>query len=214
MNAIDNIKNTLQKSADELKNFDWNELQNIETIGIWPGPVKLLLIVIVFCGCLGGGYWFHIKTLQAEFAAVVAEEDTLRTELENKAILAANLEAYRQQLLDMEESFGALLRQLPGRTEVPGLIDDITIQGIGSGLEFSQIGPEPEVQQEFYTELPINISVVGDYHDFGAFVSGVASLSRIVTLHDFDITTTSGVRSELNMQITARTYRYNADENE
>lgn len=212
MSAMDNIKNKFRKSADELKNFDWNDLQNIETIGVWPGPVKVLLIILVFAGCLGGGYWFHIKPLQSSLATVAAEEQTLRNDLETKAILAANLEAYRAQLQEMQDSFGALLRQLPGETEVPGLVDDITVQGIGSGLEFSTIRLEPEVQQEFYIELPINISVVGDYHDFGAFVSGVASLSRIVTLHDFLIRTGAS-RSELMMDITARTYRYRSDEN-
>jgi len=211
MKAIDNIKIKLQKSADELKNFDWSELQNIETIGIWPGPVKLLLLVVFFTGTLGAGFWFHIKNLQADLDVVIAEESTLRTELENKAILAANLEAYRQQLVDMQESFGALLRQLPGRTEVPGLLDDVTDQGLGSGLDFSNISLQAEVEQEFYVELPINIEVVGNYHDFGTFVSGVASLSRIVTLHDFQIST-SGSRSELVMQITARTYRYKSDD--
>lgn len=214
-NSFENIKKSLQRSADELKSFDWNELQNIETIGIWPGPVKLLLIIIVFAACLGGGYWFHIKNLQSTLASVTANEQTLRTELENKAVLAANLEAYRQQLQDMQESFGALLRQLPGETEVPGLVDDITMQGIGSGLEFSNIRLEQEVRREFYIELPIDISVVGDYHDFGAFVSGVASLSRIVTLHDFTITTNgSDSRSELLMDITARTYRYRSDDDD
>ena len=213
MRAIDNIKNSIQKSVDELKNFDWNDLQNIDTIGVWPGPVKALLIIVAFAACIGGGYWFHIKNLQTSLASVVADEETLRTELETKAVLAANLESYRQQLVDMEESFGALLRQLPGETEVPGLVDDITIQGIGSGLEFSSIRLEQEVQQEFYIELPINISVMGDYHDFGAFVSGVASLSRIVTLHDFEISTGTGpTRTDLQMSITARTYRYNSDD--
>jgi len=211
MSAVENIKNKVNKSVDELKNFDWNDLQNIDTIGVWPGPVKLLLIIIVFAGCLGGGYWFHIKPLQTNLATVGREEETLRGELETKAILAANLEAYRAQLAEMEDYFGALLRQLPGETEVPGLVDDITVQGIGSGLEFSNIRLENEVQQEFYIELPINISVVGDYHDFGSFVSGVASLSRIVTLHDFLIRTGAS-RSELLMDITARTYRYRSDD--
>jgi len=211
MSAIDKLKASLQKPVDELKNFDWNDLQNIETIGVWPGPVKLILILFVFCACLGGGFWFHIKNLQTSLASVEQEENTLRNDLESKAVLAANLEAYRQQLLDMQDSFGALLRQLPGETEVPGLVDDITVQGVGSGLNFSNIRLEPEVQQEFYVELPINISVVGDYHDFGAFVSGVASLSRIVTLHDFNIQT-GGTRSELRMEITAKTYRYKSDD--
>lgn len=211
MSAVNNIKNKVSKSVDELKNFDWGDIQNIETIGVWPGPVKLLLIIVVFACALGGGYWFHIKPLQSSLASVIATEATLRTELETKAVLAANLESYRAQLEEMQDSFGSLLRQLPGETEVPGLVDDITVQGIGSGLEFSTLRLESEVQQEFYIELPINISVVGDYHDFGAFVSGVASLSRIVTLHDFLIRTGSS-RSELMMDITARTYRYRTDE--
>lgn len=211
MSAIDNIKNTFQKWVDEVKNFDWNDLQNVDTIGVWPGPVKFLLIVIVFCGCLGGGYWFHIKTLQASLAEVTNDEATLRNDLETKAGTAANLEAYRQQLVDMEESFGALLRQLPGETEVPGLVDDITVQGIGSGLEFSNITLANEVTQEFYIELPIDISVIGDYHDFGTFVSGVASLSRIVTLHDFDISAGTS-RTDLRMNITAKTYRYKSND--
>ena len=210
MSAIDNIKNKVNRSVDELKNFDWGEIQNIDTIGVWPGPVKMLLIIIIFAGALGGGYWFLIKPLQSTLASVTAEETTLRTDLETKAVLAANLEAYRAQLADMQDSFGALLRQLPGETEVPGLVDDITVQGVGSGLVFSNIRLDSEVTEEFYIQLPINISVIGDYHDFGAFVSGVASLSRIVTLHNFTIRTGSS-RSELLMDITARTYRYRSD---
>jgi len=213
MSAIDNVKHKVNKSVDELKNFDWNDLQNIDSIGVWPGPVKLLLIILVFAGCLGGGYWFHIKTLQTNLANVTQQETALRNDLEFKAVLAANLEAYRAQLKEMQSSFGALLRQLPGETEVPGLVDDITVQGVGSGLEFSNIRLDAEVRQEYYVELPINISVVGDYHDFGAFVSGVASLSRIVTLHDFLIRT-GGNRTELMMDITARTYRYKTDQDE
>lgn len=203
------IKQKLQGYLDELKTFDWNSLNDPETIGIWPAPVKGLLVVLLFAGFLGAGFWFHIKKLQASLASVTAAEATLRSDLETKAILAANLEAYRQQMREMEESFGALLSQLPGETEVPGLVEDITFQGLGSGLEFSLIALQPEVTQEFYIELPINIQVVGGYHDFGAFVSGVASLSRIVTLHDFTITANPSNRSDLNMTITARTYRYN-----
>lgn len=210
MSAIDNIKTKVNNSVEDLKNFDWSEIQNLETIGVWPGPVKMLLIIIVFVGVLGGGYWFHIKPLQATLTTVTSEETTLRSDLETKAGTAANLEAYRAQLVDMQESFGALLRQLPGETEVPGLVDDITVQGVGSGLEFSNIRLESEVTEEFYVQLPINISVIGDYHDFGAFVSGVASLSRIVTLHDFIIRTGTS-RTELLMDITARTYRYRSE---
>lgn len=210
-NPFESIRKAFGESIRELKSFDWNDLGDIETIGVWPGPVKLLLAVVLFAAVLGAGYWFHIKNLQATLVTVTAQEQTLRQDLQTKAVLAASLDAYRQQMADMEESFGALLRQLPGETEVPGLLEDITFTGLGSGLEFSAIQLQDEVTQEFYIELPINIEVVGDYHDFGAFVSGVASLSRIVTLHDFSIRNGGGQLSQLNMTITARTYRYRTD---
>lgn len=210
-NIFSPIKNSVSGSIEELKRFDWNDLADIETIGVWPAPVKLLLGFIIFVGCLAAGYWFHIKTLQETLTSVTAEETGLRDELQSKAVLAANLESYRQQMADMEESFGALLSQLPSQTEVPGLLEDITFTGLGSGLEFSSIQLLSEVEQEFYIELPINIEVSGGYHDFGAFVSGVASLSRIVTLHDFDIDNQTG--NDLNMTIIARTYRYNSGDN-
>jgi len=168
---------------------------------------------LLFVAALGTGYWFHIKALQAELARVAGEESGLRADLESKAVLAANLAAYRQQMVEMEESFGDLLRQLPGQTEVPGLLEDITFTGLGSGLEFSTIALQSEVTAEFYIELPINIVVTGGYHDLGAFVSGVSSLSRIVTLHDFAISAGENP-SELTMTITARTYRYNSGEDE
>lgn len=209
MKAVENIKLMLRNSANELKNFDWNEISDPETIGVWPGPVKLLLVILLFGALLGAGYWFHVKNLQAELAGVVAAEAGLRTDLENKAVLAANLEAYRAQMAEMNESFDVLLNQLPSQTEVPGLLDDIDFTGAGSGLELERIQLQPEVAREFYYELPINIRATGSYHDFGAFVSGVASLSRIVTLHNFTIT--SGASSdELSLEITAKTYRYNS----
>lgn len=212
MKAMDNLKKWLRDSLNDLKNFDWNDLQDPGTIGIWPGPVKLLLVILLFAACLGGGYWFDIKARQEQLARVTAAEVGLRADLESKAVLAANLEAYRLQMVEMNESFGALLSQLPGQTEVPGLLDDITFTGLGSGLVLDSIQLQNELTQEFYRELPISIVVTGSYHDFGAFVSGVASLSRIVTLHDFTIDAGAN-RDELTMRITARTYRYNAGGN-
>ena len=206
------IKQALQNSVNELKTFDWNNINDPDSIGIWPAPVKALLAVLLFGALLGAGYWFHIKALQADLARVEATEVTLREDLQTKAVLAANLEAYRQQMREMEESFGALLSQLPSKTEVPGLVEDLEFTGLGSGLEFRSRQLQPEVAQEFYIELPITIDVVGGYHDFGQFVSGVANLSRIVTLHDFRIVTEGDNRADLNMVITARTYRYNAGE--
>lgn len=196
----------------DLQNFDWNDLQDLDTIGVWPTPVKAIIILLIFIGCIAGGYFLHIQNLQTELQGVVGAENTLRVEFEQKAFLAANLEEYRAQTVQMEESFTELLRQLPSETEVPGLVDDVTATGIGSGLEFATINPEPEAIQEFYIELPLDIEVVGDYHDFGTFVSGVASLDRIVTLHDFAIRRRSD--TFLDMNIEARTYRYkDVDEN-
>lgn len=209
MSFFDGIKSRMTGSVNELKSFDWNDLSDPESIGVWPGPVKAVLVVILFAACLGGGYWFFIKPRQAELASAEAAEVNLRNDLESKAVLAANLEAYRAQMVEMNESFGVLLSQLPSQTEVPGLLDDITFTGLGTGLRLDSIQLQPERALEFYVELPINIEVTGGYHDFGAFISGVASLSRIVTLHDFNITAGTN-RDELDMRITARTYRYNA----
>jgi type IV pilus assembly protein PilO len=209
--AIEDFKKMLERSVNDLKTFNWNDLSDPTTIGVWPGPVKLLLSVVLFVAVIGAGYWFRVKALQEQLVRVAGEESGLRTDFETKAALASNLEAYRQQMRDMEASFGDLLRQLPGQTEVPGLLDDINFTGLGSGLEFESIALADEVTREFYIELPINIVVRGGYHDFGSFVSGVSSLSRIVTLHDFTINTGAS-RSELSMTIGARTYRYNAGE--
>ena len=192
--------------AKDLKNFDWNDLADLDTIGVWPGPVKVLITVLVFAGVLAAGYFFHVQNLQTELQRVQAEEGQIRIEFEQKAFLAANLEEYRAQTVEMEESFTELLRQLPSETEVPGLVDDVSETGLGSGLELNNIALLPEMIQEFYIELPIDIDVVGDYHDFGTFVSGVASLDRIVTLHDFSISKRQDALLDMNIQ--ARTYRY------
>ncbi len=193
----------------ELKEFDVNDLSDIDTIGVWPGAVKAMIVAFIFSAGIAAGYFFHIQNLQGVFQREIATEGAVRIELEQKAFLAANLEQYRLQTVEMEESFAELLRQLPSQTEVPGLVDDITNTGLGSGLEFSNIQLAQEVIQEFYIELPINVVVQGDYHDFGTFVSGVASLPRIVTLHDFSIAQRPD--AFLSMSILARTYRYKAE---
>jgi len=211
LQMIETLRKLANESVRELRSFDWNDLGDRESVGVWPGPVKVILVIMVFAACMAAGYWFHIKNRQAQLAVVIAAEAGLRTDLETKAALAANLEAYRVQMVEMNESFGTLLSQLPGQTEVPGLLDDITFTGLGSGLQLNAIQLRGEVAQEFYIELPIDISVTGGFHDFGTFVSGVASLSRIVTLHDFTVTAGDN-RDELVMQILARTYRYNSAE--
>lgn len=196
----------ITKLVTDLQKFDWTDLQDLDTMGVWPSPVKAIIAVGLFAGCLTAGYFLHIQNLQSELAASAAEETTIRAEFEAKAYLASNLEEYRAQTVEMEESFTELLRQLPSATEVPGLVDDVTDTGEGSGLEISNIALAPEAVREFYIELPIDIDVVGDYHDFGTFVSGLASLDRIVTLHDFTIRARSD--SYLDMNIVAKTYRY------
>ncbi len=199
MSFITNILN-------DLKNFDWNDLQDLDTIGIWPAPVKAIIILVLFVGCLAAGYFLHIQNLQIELTDVAGQESNLRIEFEQKAFLAANLDEYRAQTVQMEESFNELLLQLPSETEVPGLVDDVTSTGVGSGLDFANLELPDEQIQEFYIEIPMNLDVVGDFHDFGTFVSGVASLDRIVTLHDFRIIARDD--TFLDMSIIARTYRY------
>lgn len=194
----------------ELQSFDWNNLSDIESIGIWPGVVKMIIALTLFSVCLAAGFWFDIRNLQAELSRWQAEETTLRVQFEQKAVLASNLEEYKEQTITMEEDFSELLRQLPSQTEVPDLVDDITETGLGSSLTFSRIELDSEVAQEFYIEQPIQVEVLGNYHDFGTFVSGVASLPRIVTLHNFSIIPVNN-RNALQMTITAKTYRYRTE---
>lgn len=200
---------SLASSLESLRKIDVNDL-DLNNIGSWPAAIKVIACILVMAVVLALGYNFHLKELQEQLDRQAAEEQTLKQQFSTKAFQAANLEAYKTQMKEMEESFGALLRQLPSDTEVPGLLEDITRTGLGSGLEFEEIKLLPEVTQQFYIELPIQISVVGGYHDLATFVSGVASLPRIVTLHDFEIKPASAdSTSKLKMSILAKTYRYN-----
>lgn len=200
---------SIKGSLEGLRSVDLNEL-DLNNVGSWPAAVKfiagLLLLIIV----LVLGYNFHLRDLQNMLEQRQWEEEALKEQFTSKAFQAANLEAYKEQMKEMEVSFGALLRQLPSDTEVPGLLEDITRTGLGSGLEFEEIKLLPEVAQQFYIELPIQIKVTGGYHDLATFVSGVASLPRIVTLHDFQLAPADGDSpSRLDMQVMAKTYRYN-----
>lgn len=194
----------------ELRNFDWGNLSDIDSIGVWPGVVKVIMASILLMVCVGAGFWFDIRDLQAELTRWQNEESTLRAEFDGKAMMASNLEEYTEQTVQMEAAFSELLRQLPSQTEVPDLVDDITETGLGSSLAFSRIELDSEVAKEFYIEQPILVEVLGNYHDFGTFVSGVASLPRIVTLHDFSIVPVNN-RNALQMTITAKTYRYRTE---
>ncbi|MCJ1883550.1 type 4a pilus biogenesis protein PilO [Pseudomonas sp. LA21] len=200
---------SLASSLESLRKIDVNDL-DLNNLGSWPAAVKVIACILLMAVVLALGYNFHLKDLQEQLDRQRSEEETLKQQFSTKAFQAANLEAYKTQMKEMEESFGALLRQLPSDTEVPGLLEDITRTGLGSGLEFEEIKLLPEVTQQFYIELPIQISVVGGYHDLATFVSGVASLPRIVTLHDFEIKPASAdSTSRLRMTILAKTYRYN-----
>ncbi|PWK43855.1 type 4a pilus biogenesis protein PilO [Pseudomonas sp. B21-040] len=192
-----------------LRNVDLNDLDT-SNMGSWPPAIKVLVGVLLMLLVLALGYTFYLSDLQDQLHLKREEELTLKEQFATKARMAANLELYTQQMKEMETSFGVLLRQLPSDTEVPGLLEDITRTGLGSGLEFEEIKLLPEVTQPFYIELPIQITVTGAYHDLATFVSGVAGLPRIVTLHDFDLAPANPEGgAKLRMSILAKTYRYN-----
>jgi type IV pilus assembly protein PilO len=171
-------------------------------------PVKIGGILIV-CGIiLFAGYWFLIKGEMEEYGDAQAKEASLRETYLNKKALAVNLPAYREQMEDMEQTFGSLLRQLPDTTEVPDLLVDITQAGLGRGLEFTLFRPEKEQPKDFYAEMPISVQVRGSYHELAQFVSDVAALPRIVTFGDIAITAAGKKDNKLTMSAKARTYRY------
>lgn len=206
------VADTLQSLQESLQGFDINDL-DFQNIGAWPLVIKVVAWVLVFVICMFGGYKLLVEDAMANMERVASEESALKEEFSKKAFEAANLKAYRKQMEEMKQSFGALVGQLPSDTEVPGLLEDITNKGIGSGLDFESIDLKAERRAEFYVELPIQIVVSGAYHDMGSFVSGVAGLPRIVTLHDFLIEAASqDDLSKLKMNITAKTYRYKDEE--
>lgn len=183
------------------------ELDQLELgdVARWPAAARAVVILFLMGGVIFLGYWFHTKDQLLELEQVEQQEVDLRVIFEKKAQQAANLEAYEKQLEEMRESFGAMLRQLPNKTEVADLLVDVSQTGLASGLEFELFQPQAENPREFYAELPISIRVIGEYHEFGNFVSGVAALPRIVTLHNVNI---KRAGTMLSMDLTAKTYRY------
>ena len=196
---------SLQESFEKLK-VDLTDL-DFENIGSWPMSFKVIVCCAAFLFVLFMGFQLHLSNLESLLNAKERREDELKQEFQVKAFLGANRAVYRKQMSEMEASFGALLRQLPADTEVPGLLEDITYIGLGAGLQIDEITLMPEVLHEFYIELPIKISVRGSYHDIGTFISGVSNLPRIVTLHDFSIRK-DDQQGGLVMDIQASTYRY------
>jgi type IV pilus assembly protein PilO len=185
--------------------------------GRWPLAVRAFSVALVFVVCAGFAWYLLVWNEDRPLLQKAeADELDLRGQFENKQQRAANLDAYRAQLGEMERSFGAMLRQLPGKTEVPSLLVDISQTGLAAGLQEKLFQPGVEKSNGFYAELPIKIKLVGTYHQFGSFVSGIAALPRIVTLHDIQITpagdTKNGGYDNLTMDVTAKTYRYIEDE--
>ena len=196
--------------VEELQSLDVND------VGRWPLAFRVAVICIVFLVVLGMGiYWFIIEDKAPQLQRVQEEEQTLRVSFENKQKKAANYDAYKAQLTQMEQSFGTMLRQLPGKTEIPSLIVDISQTGLAAGLQEKLFQPQAEIPRDFYAEKPIMISLSGGYHEIANFVSGIAALPRIVTLHDINITPDNqDTYDDLTIQVTAKTYRYLEEEAE
>jgi type IV pilus assembly protein PilO len=188
---------------------DLNEL-DFNNIGSWPAPVKAFIILLLCVGLGVGWYYMNTEEQLLNLETVEKKELALKTEFERKQAKAVNLEKYRKQLEEMKQSFGAMLRQLPNKTEVADLLVDVSQTGLASGLEFELFDPQEEVPREFYAELPIQIRVFGNYHELGEFISGLAALPRIVTIHD--VTMEPRKDGELVMSATAKTYRYLEEE--
>lgn len=201
----------LNKYIEQLQNFDINEV-DWDKIGVWPAPVKVALCLVAAIVILVGCHFLIVKDKNLELERAQINEKDLKKSFETKAYEAANLDRYRKQMEEMSGTLEALVSRLPGSIEVPALLDDLDDKGLEARLEIETITPQKEVTTEFYIELPIMIKVQGGYHEFGAFVSGVAGMPRIVTLHDFAISRGS-TDGSLKMDITAKTYRYKAQEN-
>ena len=194
--------------VEELKSLDVND------VGRWPFVFRAAVIAIVFAVVVVVGVYFTIiKDKAPVLARAQAEEQNLKDVFENKQKKAANYDAYKAQLAQIEQSFGTMLRQLPGETEIPSLIVDISQTGLASGLQERLFQPQPEIPKDFYAEKPIKIRLSGGFHEIANFVSGVAALPRIVTLHNITITPeTKDTYDQLSLEVTAQTYRYLEEE--
>ena len=189
---------------DDLRALDTNDP------GRWPLPFRIVAVAIAFVAVVAFGVYFLVWNTDKPILDRAKQQETeLRAAFEDRQRKAANFDAYRSQLAEIERDFGAMLRQLPGKTEVPSLLVDISQTALGAGLEEKLWQPTGEIQKDFYAELPIKLRYTGDYHELGRFVSGIAALPRIVTLHDIDIKPADkDSTSTLTLDVTAKTYRY------
>ncbi len=188
---------------DVAKLKELNEL-DFEQVAVWPKEIKIVVAIFVAIVIAGLSYWFIVKPKLPILEQAQKQESELKLQFEAKYRIAVNLEAYQDQLSKIKKDFSSMLRSLPTSNETPGLLDDITYVGTSSGLTFKLLNWQNEVPKEFYTELPIEMEVSGGYHHFGHFVSKVADLPRIVTLHDFSIEQDD---KRLHLKLQARTYR-------
>lgn len=194
--------NSLQNA---FRGFDVNNL-DFKQAGSWPVGIKFICCVLAFGLVVTAGVYLFLKDKHAAIEREIVRETELKREFEDKAFRVANLDALRRQMADVEGRFDEILKQLPSDKEVPGLLEDISDIGRQAGLSIDSIALQSETRSQFYIELPISIQVTGTYHQMGQFVSGVAAIERIVTLHDFDISIDSN--DLLTMTINAKTYRY------
>lgn len=195
-------------------NINFKDL-TFENVGEWPYPIKVGTLIAIAVIVFVIGYEFIITANISQYHALVLREAILKEEFENLQHQASNLHAYREQMKTMQERFGNMLKQLPTKNEMPGLLEDISKTGIASGLTFDLFAPQPEIVHDFYIELPIEISVVGNYHQLAVFLSRVAQMRRIVTLHDFIVEAPTENNKQKNnngdqlvMKIKATIYRY------
>ena len=202
------------KLAD-LKNLDLNELRNLDfrNPGGWPMPARVVAYIVIFAFVVLIGYYFWLSDDKTQLNQAQQQETKLKAEFEQKAAEAAHLEIYKEQIEQMKRSFGTMLRQLPGQTEIPSLLQDISQTAQIDGLKQDLFKPDNEIKKDFYAEKPIQIQVEGTYHQFGKFVSDLAALPRIVTVHDISIKPqgNSSNGTNLVMTLTAKTYRYLED---
>jgi type IV pilus assembly protein PilO len=194
----------IELNIDSLK-IDFSKVQKDQP-GTWPIPLKGIIFLLVIGLVVFLANYIFINDKKITLSTAVNEEVTLKADFEKKAFQAKNLEQLRLQMIQATETLGALLKQLPSKTEVPALLEDITKTGLGSGLEFTSIKLLPETKVQFYTELPISINVKGGYHDLATFISAISALSRIVTVHDYKLKPV-GDDGLITMSITAKTYR-------
>ncbi|QBY04677.1 pilus assembly protein PilP [Thalassotalea sp. HSM 43] len=194
-----------------MKNIDLSELNDLDlnNIGQWPVVAKTILAIVVVAFVSYLVYYVLVSDKITTLEQEIAREVKLKTDYEAKYYVSANLELFREQMEEAEELFAKQIKRLPESHETPGLLDDITFVGTTSRLEFKKLNWQPEIQQKFYVELPIQVQVTGSYHDFGEFVSKISGLPRIVTLHDFSIAgTKAGMDGELTLTLQAKTYKY------